>query len=58
MESKIGLSHISYGTELANREAKPNARPQMDSFASVQKLFALGLLQDETKQSLLGGNPK
>jgi hypothetical protein len=54
MESRIGLSHISYSTELVNREAKPNARAQMNGFVSVQNFFALGLLQDETKQSLMG----
>ncbi len=53
MESRIGLSHLSYGTELVNRGTKPNARAQMDSPASVQNFVALGLLQDETKQSLV-----
>jgi hypothetical protein len=53
METKIGLSHISYGTELVNQEAKPNARAQMDGFASVQNFVALGPLQDDTKQSLV-----
>ncbi len=53
MEAKIGLSHIPYSTELVSREAKPNAKPRMDSFAPVQNFVTLGLMQDDTKQSLL-----
>jgi hypothetical protein len=53
MESKIGLAHIPYSAELVYREAKPNARAQVDNIAPVQKFFSLGLLPDETKQSLL-----
>jgi hypothetical protein len=53
MEAKIDLSHIPHGTELVNREVKPNARPQMDPFATVQNFITLGLIQDDTKQSLL-----
>jgi hypothetical protein len=51
--TKICLSHIPYSTELVNREAKPNAKPRMDGFASVQNFVTLGLMQDDTKQSLL-----
>ncbi len=53
MEAKIGLSHIPYGAELINREAKPNAKPRTDFFASVQNFVTLGPIQDDTKQSLL-----
>ncbi len=53
MEATIGLSHIPYGTELVNREAKPNAKPRTDFFASVQNFVTQGLIQDDTKQSLL-----
>jgi hypothetical protein len=55
MEAKIGLSHIPYSTKLVSRQgqAKPNAKPQMDCFASVQNFVTLGLMQDDTKQSLL-----
>ena len=53
METKIGLSHIAYGTELITQTSKPNARPRTDSFASVQNFVTLGLIQDDTKQSLL-----
>jgi hypothetical protein len=53
MEAKIGLSHIPYSTELISRETKPNAKPRMDGFASVQNFVTLGLIQDDTKQSLL-----
>jgi hypothetical protein len=53
MEAKIGLSHIPYSTELVSLQAKPNAKPRMDSFASVQNFITLGLMQDDTKQSLL-----
>ncbi len=35
MEAKIGLSHIPYNTELISREAKPNAKPRTDNFASA-----------------------
>jgi hypothetical protein len=53
MEAKIGLSHIPYSTELVSRDAKPNAKPRMDSFASMQNFVTLGLMLDDTKQSLL-----
>jgi hypothetical protein len=53
IEAKIGLSHIPYGTELITQTSKPNAKPRTDSFASVQNFVTLGLIQDDTKQSLL-----
>ncbi len=53
MEAKIGLSHIPYGTELITQSSNLNARPQTKSFASVQNFVTLGLIQDDTKQSLL-----
>ncbi len=53
MEAKIGLSHIPYSTELITQASKPNAKPQTDNFASVQNFVTLGLMQDDTKQSLL-----
>jgi hypothetical protein len=39
MEAKIGLSHIPYGTELINREAKPNAKPRTDSLFCISPKF-------------------
>jgi hypothetical protein len=53
MEAKIGLSHVPYGTELIDRQTIANAKLRMDSFASVQNFVTLGLIQDDTKQSLL-----
>jgi hypothetical protein len=53
MEATIGLSHIPYGAELINKEAKPNARPRIDFFASVKNFVTIGLMQDDTMQSLL-----
>ncbi len=53
MEAKIGLSHIPYGTELITEALNPNAKPRTDNFASVQNFVTLGLIQNDTKQSLL-----
>jgi hypothetical protein len=58
MEAKIGLSHVPYGTELINQALNPNAKPRTDNFASVQNFVTLGLMQDDTKQSLLAKEAK
>jgi hypothetical protein len=52
METKIGLSHIPYGTEII-QAPKLSAKRGTDFFASVQNFVTLGLIQDDTKQSLL-----
>jgi hypothetical protein len=66
MEKSLGLTHISFGTEIAYKEADLPIIPptpvatatgikgkRMDPMKTVQRLQELGVISDQTKETLI-----